>query len=96
MGGVRGDGSPPATNDFPLADGRRMWGLRGDGSPPRPMMIQKRPKGEALEASPPANGRPAGGVQGGQRPPAQHYFIIIIIIIISIIIIIIIINNNHY
>ena len=37
------------------------------------MMIQKRPKGEALEASPPANGRPAGGVQGGQRPPAQNY-----------------------
>ena len=37
------------------------------------MMIQKRPKGEALEASPPANGRPAGGVQGGQRPPAQHH-----------------------
>ena len=30
----------------------------------------KRPNGEALEASPPANGRPAGEVRGGQRPPA--------------------------
>ena len=45
----------------------------------------KRPNGEALEASPPANGRPAGGVQGGQRPPAQHYSIIITIN-----------NNNDY
>ena len=40
------------------------------------MMIQKRPKGEALEASLPANGRPAGGVQGRQRPSAQHFIII--------------------
>ena len=47
----------------------------------------KRPNGEALEASPPANGRPAGGVQGGQRPSAQHYFIIIMMIIIN--------DNNH-
>ena len=46
----------------------------------------KRPNGEALEASPPAEGRPArGGAGGGQRPPAQHYSIIIIIIIIIII-----------
>ena len=52
------------------------------------MMIQKRLKGKALEASPPAEGRPAGGVQGGQRPPAQHFIIIIIIIII--------INDNNY
>ena len=42
----------------------------------------RRPNGEALENFPPAEGRPVGGVQGGQRPPAQHYSIIIIIIII--------------
>ena len=37
------------------------------------MMIQRRPKGEALE-TPPANGRPAGRVQGGQRPPLPTLF----------------------
>ena len=41
----------------------------------------KRTNGKALKASPPANGRPAGGVQGGQCPPAQHYCIIITITI---------------
>ena len=33
------------------------------------MMIQKRPKGEALEPSAPAEGRPAGGVRGGGAAP---------------------------
>ena len=36
----------------------------------------KRPNGEALEASPPANGRPAGGVQGGAAPPTQNYYVL--------------------
>ena len=40
----------------------------------------KRPNGEALEASPPANGRPAREVQGGAAPPAQHHSISIIFV----------------
>ena len=67
----------------------------------------KRPNGEALEASPPANGRPSGGVQGGAAPPRPKLFVVIIMIITIIIIIIIIItimiiiiiiidDNYHY
>ena len=37
------------------------------------MMIRKAPERRSARDSPPANGWPAGGVQGGQRPPAQNY-----------------------
>ena len=69
-------------------------GCRGGSAPPPNIILSlslmiiiiiikiKRPNGEALETSLPANGRLAGGLQGEQRPPAQHYSIIIIIIII--------------
>ena len=73
--------------------GRRPASRGGSGGqrPPDTIIHYNRKIRRSARASPPANGRPAGGVQGGQRPPAQHFITTIIIIII-----IIIINYDNY
>ena len=52
-----GAGAPPATNDFPPAEGRRTGGVRGGGSPP------------ATNDFPLAEGRRTGGGAGWREPP---------------------------
>ena len=67
----RPNGEAPEISRRPKAG--QQGGFGGGQRPPDTIIHYNRKFRRSARASPPANGRPAGGVQGAQRPPAQNH-----------------------